>query len=718
MSKNPPNSFEQVIQRHPLYVYRHRHLFIDVESYSVVVLNRCGAYRYWDDDSAEIISLAYAYDHEPVQVYQTIKGEEPPEQFFKDLVDPDVIKHAWNANFERLAFKSHYGIYCDPEQFRCSMVLATTVGMPAKLEFAASVLDMEFQKKDGKAFINFFCKPCKPTKKNGGRTRNLPEHDRMLWRDGMIYNKRDVETERGIWERLQKYDQPRIWESWAMDQRINDRGVTVDMVLIDQAIRINAIVKDALIKEAVELTGLDNPASVKQLLSWLNKSVAEATEREQKINDPDYKLDRVGDEDIRFNNLRKKTVQELLNSDTLTDKMRRVLRLRQLMSKSSVSKYEAMRRSVCRDGRIRGLLQFYGAARTGRWAGRIVQVQNLPQNHLKDIEMIREIVKAGNLKMLRLMFGDGILSVLSELIRTAFIPAPGKRLIIADFSAIEARLAAWDSQEEWRMEVFRTHGYIYEESAAQMFKVTWQSCMKGGVNEYLRGRGKVTELALGYQGGWRALVAMGALDNGVEMAELDPMVKKWRQASPKLVQGWYDTNYDAIKAVKLESTVQRERYGFEYKGSSLFQILPSGRKLCYPGARLEKDEAFKWLGVVFDGLNQYTHQWGDIRTYGGKFFENRTQANGVEILTESLHDLENMLGPQGVDIVFSVHDEPVLEAPLDWEAELYAPDHESKAERKKSRGVKIVERIMCLPKRGYKGLPLKADGMDAMVYQK
>lgn len=715
MSKNPPAIPNESVPRHPLYVYKHRHLFIDVESYSVVVLNRCGAYRYWDDDSAEILLLSYAYDDEPVQCFQTAKGEEPPAQFFDDLVDPSVVKHAFNANFERLAFKGHYSIYCDPEQWRCTMVLGTTLGLPASLDKVSHVLDMEHKKGDGKAFINYFCKPCKPTKKNGQRTRNLPQHDRMLWLDGIAYNKKDVETERGLWQRLQKYDmQPRQWRAWAMDQRINDRGVAVDTTLIEQAIRINDIVKAELVAEAVALTGLQNPGSVKQLLAWLNGAEAEEDERLKMHADEHLSPSEIQWKEQKLADLKKKTVIELLGSTGLDATTRRVLELRQLMAKSSVTKYRAMQRSVCKDGRIRGLLQFYGAPRTGRWAGRIVQVQNLPQNHLKDLEFIRGIVRRGDLRMLKIMFGEGILQVLSELIRTAFIPGKGKRFIIADFSSIEARLTAWDAQEEWRMEVFRTHGLIYEASASMMFKVPLEDCMKEGKRADLRPKGKITELAFSYQGAVNAAIAMGALNEGVTEEELIVFVKLWRKTSPKVVKNWYNTNDDAMACVRNENKIQRERYGFEYVAGTLFQILPSGRKLAYPGARLEVDKRYGKLGVVFDGMNQYTHQWGDVRTYGGKLFENRTQANGADNLINAMFAIEAEIPG---DIVFSVHDEPVIEVDEDWEAELAYPGA-PKAKGKKSKGVVIVEKLMAREQEGYEGLPLAADGMDANFYQK
>lgn len=700
---------------------------MDVESYCAAELNKVGAYRYWDDDTAEIELIAWAHDDDAVQQADLMAGEEPTERFFRALTDPMVLKHAFNANFERLAFNSHYGIYCDPVQWCCTMVLGLSLGLPGSLEKQAAVLDMEHKKGEGRKAMMFFCKPCKPTKKNGMRTRNLPKHDRWMWMDYKVYNKQDVEAERGLWKRLSKHNmQPRQWRAWAMDQRINDRGVRVDMELVNNAIRINDIVKEELTQKIIALTGVKNPASVKQLLTWLNDAEGEEDKEREKYQSDDFAIDRIEPEKKRLADLRKKTIVELLGRDDLNETIRRVLELRQLLAKSSVSKFRAMQRSVCKDGRIRGLLQFYGAPRTGRWAGRIVQVQNLPQNHLKDLATVRECVKQYRLKMLRIMFGEGILSVLSELIRTAFIPAEGCRFIIADFSAIEARLAAWDVQEEWRMEVFRTHGMIYEASAEQMFNVPWHTCVKGGKNEFLRGRGKVTELALGYQGGPNALVTMGALENGVEEAELLPTVKRWRKKSPRLVRNWYRVNDEALDCIDYGDDIpmgeylrDREgdferRYGFEYESGSLWQVLPSGRRLCYPNARIEWSEKFERDQVCFDGVNQYTHQWGTIRTYGGKLFENRTQANGVDNLTNAMFRIEE----ENIPIVFSVHDEPVMEVPIDWKADLYAPEHDSKSERKKTVGVKHIEALMCEEQYGYEGLPLRADGMDATFYQK
>lgn len=695
----------------PLYVYKTRDLFIDVESFSSINLIKCGGYKYWDSDDAEIILFSYAYDDDPVQTIDLLGDcERVPQSVLDDITNPAVIKHAFNANFERLAIHAHYGIYCDPESWRCTMVLGMSLGLPGKLSQQAAVLKMPIQKKSdiGKDGIKYFCIPCKPTKKNGYRTRNLPHHDWAKWQGFKGYNVTDVEAERGLWKRLVKYDmQPRQWRAWAMDQRINDRGAMVDMQLVENAIWMNDAVKAKLIDEAARITGLSNPNSVQQLIKWLNdaedeedKIIAESEDAEESYR--------------RITNLRKKTVIELLGSE-LAPASRRVLELRQMMAKASVSKYRAIQRSVCRDGRVRGLLQFYGAPRTGRWAGRIVQMQNLPQNHLKDLALCREIVKRGDLATLEMLFGEAVLIVLSELIRTAFIPAPGKRFIIADFSAIEGRLGAWDAQEEWRLQVFRTHGLIYEASASMMFSVPIELIKKGAAREDLRPKGKVSELALQYQGGPNALIAMGALEMGLQEDELLPIVRVWRTTSPNVRDGWYQTNDDAIDAIRYKQTIRRDRYGFEFKNNTLFQLLPSGRKLCYPNARLEYDERFGKDAIVFDGINQYTHQWGPIRTYGGKLFENRTQANGVDNLTNAMFALDEV--PE-IELVFSVHDEPVMEVPVDWMAEPYAPDHESKAERKKSKGVKLVEQIMCKPQPGFNGLPLAADGMDADFYQK
>lgn len=709
-----------------LYCYKKpfARLHIDVESYSATDLIKCGSYRYWEDPEAAIMLFGYAFDDDPITVIDLMDFESVPQMVLDALIDPYFVKIAYNANFERNAIREHFGIYCDPEQWRDTMILGMSLGLPGRLAQQCKALDMPVKKAEGKNYIKLFCVPCKPTKKNGMRTRNLPHHFPEDWEGFKGYNKTDVEAERALWLRLQKYDmQPRQWKAWAMDQRINDRGVRVDEVLIDEAIKMNDIIRERLTAEAIKLTGLENPNSVKQLIKWFNDAEKEEDEALAKHASDDWSLDKTLDDEKYILDLRKKTVIELLERDDLPDVMRRMLELRQLMAKSSVTKYRAMKRSVCADGRIRGLLQFYGAPRTGRWAGRIVQVQNLPQNHLKDIALCREIVRRGDLATLEMLFGEGILSVLSELIRTAFIPAEGKRFVIVDFSAIEARLQAWDSEEEWRMEVFRTHGLIYEASAEQMFGVPLDLIKKGGTREDLRPKGKVTELALGYQGGPNALVTMGALEMGIPEPELLPTVRVWRRKSPKLARCWYDTNDDAIDAIKRKTTIKRYgvaynagklRYGFEFKNNSLFQLLPSGRKLCYPNARLEWDEKYEKDAIVFDGINQYTHQWGPIRTYGGKLFENRTQANGVDNLTNAMFALEEDES-NCLDIVFSVHDEPVLEVPIDWMSERAFPE---KPKDKKSKGVVYIESILCRPQKGFDGLPLRADGMDATFYQK
>lgn len=699
----------------PLFVFKERTMFSDTETFSPVDLKKCGLYKYFDDPGAEIILLAYAFDNDPVTQIDLARGETVPQEFLDALVDPKVIKRAFNAAFERQAYATHFGIYCDPEQWRCTMVLGLSLGLPGSLAMQARVLNMPIQKLGdvGKDGIKKFCIPIKkPLKKHGYRTRNYPDHFPESWEGFKRYNIVDVEAERGLYCRLAKYDQPCLWPAWALDQRINDRGVMVDMELVNNAIRINDVIKAELIEDARRITGLSNPNSVQQLIEWLNN--AEEDEDRQRAL-----LEAEGDDTIvieqRITDLRKKTVIELLGT-VKSPQAQRVLKLRQLMAKSSVTKYRAMQRSVCRDGRIRGLLQFYGAARTGRWAGRIVQIQNLPQNHIVDLELARSLVKGGDIATLKLLWGESILQVLSELIRTAFIPAPGKRFIAVDFSAIEARLGAWDAQEEWRLEVFRTHGLIYEASASRMFKVPMELIRKGGIRVELRQKGKVSELACLYQGGPNALINMGALEgkDAMQEHELVPAVKLWRKESPNVVNNWYRTQDDAIEAIKFKRTVTRERYGFEYRSNTLFQVLPSGRKLAYPNARIEFDTKYGRDAIVFDGIDQYTHQWRTQKTFGGKIFQNRTQANGVDIITRPSLRMDQL----GLPIVFSVHDENVIEVDEDWLAELYAPDHVDKAERKKSRGVKYVERLMCEPQPGFPGLPLAADGMDLLFYQK
>lgn len=692
-----------------LFVFKERTLFSDTETYSSADLRKVGLYRYWDEPDAQIILLGFAFDNDPVTLIDVLSGEEVPQEFIDGLLDPSVIKRAYNAAFERQAYYTHFGIYCDPEHWRCTMVLGASLGLPGSLAMQAKVLNMPIQKMSevGKNGIKLFCKPIKkPLKKHSYRTRNLPHHFPEEWGGFKEYCKRDVEAERGLYTRLAKYDQPCLWPAWAMDQRINDRGVAVDMVLIENAIRINDRIKAELIEEARQITGLSNPNSVQQLITWLND--AEDEEDKQRAL-----LASEGNEDVdvetKITDLRKKTVIELLGTVRSPTALR-VLKLRQLMAKSSVSKYRAMQRSVCRDGRIRGLLQFYGAARTGRWAGRIVQVQNLPQNHLVDLELCRELVKGGDLATLKLLFGEAILQVLSELIRTAFVPKPGHRFISVDFSAIEARLTAWDAQEEWRLDVFRTHGLIYEASASKMFKVPLEWIKKGGSHYFLRQKGKVSELACGYQGAENALINMGALEgkNAMERHELVPAVKLWRKESPRVVNNWYRTQDNAMEAIKYKRAVREERYGFEYLNNTLFQVLPSGRKIVYPNAHIVLDERYDRDSIVFDGIDQYTHQWKAIKTYGGRLFQNRNQANGVDVLTVPLLKMDK----QGLPIVFTVHDEAVIEVPLDWKAQPSAKN------KKKSEGVIYVENLMCEPQKAFPGLPLAADGADLLFYQK
>lgn len=699
----------------PVFVFRERTLFSDTETFSSNDLRKCGLYKYWDAPDAEIIMLQYAFDNDPVTVIDILQGESVPQDFLDALVDPAVIKRSFNAAFERQAYAKHFGIYCDPDQWRCTMVLGLSLGLPGSLDQQCRVLQMPLQKLSeiGKDGIKTFCIPVKkPLKKHGYRTRNLPRHFPEKWEGFKQYGKRDVEAERGLYSRLAKYDQPCLWPAWALDQRINDRGVMIDVQMVENAIRINDIVKQKLIEEARRITGLSNPNSVKQLIEWLNNAEEEEDKERAKLASEGNEDELIED---RITDLRKKTVQLLLGT-VQSKAARRVLELRQLMAKSSVSKYKAMLRSVCSDGRIRGLLQFYGAARTGRWAGRLVQVQNLPQNHLVDLELARSLVKGGDLATLELLFGEAILQVLSELIRTAFIPAPGKRFVICDFSAIEARLTAWDANEPWRLEVFRTHGLIYEASASRMFKVPMELIRKGGPRSELRPKGKVTELACGYQGSEGALINMGALEgpDAMKPEELLPAVRLWRAESPNVVKNWYKTQDNAIEAITYKRVVKSERYGFEWRNNTLFQVLPSGRKIVYPNIRMEFDKKYGRDAIVFDGIDQYTHQWKPIKTFGGRLFQNRTQANGVDILTEAMLDID----AAGVPIVFSVHDEPVMEVDADWMSDLYAPDHADKNERKKSRGVKFIEELMCKPKRGFAGLPLAADGMDAEFYQK
>lgn len=606
-------------------------LSVDIETYSSVDLTKCGVYRYTEAADFEILLFGYAYDNQPVKVIDLTQGEKLPRVVWEDLFDPAITKTAFSANFERTCLAKHFGIPAPPEQWRCSQAHALTLGLPASLDGVAKCLKLSQQKmREGKSLIRYFSIPCKPTKANGGRTRNRPWDDWQRWQVFKEYCKQDVEVEREIRKKLEQYPMPeKELKLWYLDQKINDFGVKVDTTLVKNAIQCDEDYQKKLLMEAFHLTRLANPNSPAQLKGWL----------ENKHN-------------IRVDSLSKDKVEELL-AEVNDPTVKRVLELRQEMSKTSVKKYEAMDRAVCSDGRVRGLLQYHGAS-TGRWAGRLVQIHNLPRSNMSDLDLARQILLSGDYETLELLF-DSVPDVLSQLIRTAIIPSPGHRFIVSDFSAIEARIVAWLADENWRLEVFNTHGKIYEASAAQMFKVPVESITKGSE---LRQKGKIAELGLGYGGGVGALKAMGALSMGIEEEELQPLVTAWRQANPNIVKLWWDVERAAMTVVKDRTSVEMAHgVGFSYKSGVMFIRLPSGRSLAYVRPRIELDERFNKDGLTYEGIE--LGKWCRINTYGPKLVENIVQAIARDCLAEALLRLD----VAGYKIVAHVHDEVVLDVP-------------------------------------------------------
>lgn len=634
-------------------------------------LLKSGVHKYVESPDFEILIFAYAFDDEPVEVID-LTVEELPFRVLGALTVPWVTKTAFNAAFERTTIAKHFGIECDARQWRCTAVHALTLGLPGGLDNVAKVLDLD-TKKDaaGKALIKYFSVPCKPTKVNGGRTRNLPEHDLDKWSQYIEYCRQDVVVEREVSRRLERFPVPQHeWDLWALDQRINDRGVRLDPQLMRAAIRLDELYDARLVEEAKELTGLDNPNSNTQLRKWL---------AEQGMETPD--------------GLAKEQITELLAGDIASD-IRRMLEIRQEMGKTSVDKFNAMARCICRDDRARGLLQFCGANRTWRWAGRLIQVQNLPQNKFEDLSLARETLRAFDFDELEMLFGAPPF-VLSQLIRTAFIPSEGSRFIVSDFSAIEARVIAWLADEEWVLDVFRGHGKIYEATAAQMFGVPLDTIVKGGSNYALRAKGKVATLACGYQGGPNALIAMGALKGGISEDELPGLVRQWREANPNIVSLWYEAERAAVQAVRQKTTVKlKHGVQYRYSGGVLFADLPSGRSLAYWNPRIEADPQFGKDGIVFDGMDQVKKQWGKQRTYGGKLVENLIQAIARDCLAESMMQLDKV----GYEIAMHVHDEIII-------------DDEGGT-------LKQVQLIMSRPILWAPGLPLTSDGYECEFYRK
>ena len=605
-------------------------LSIDLETYSDQPLAKTGVYRYVESPDFEILLFAYSLDGGSVQQIDLACGEKIPSEILSALEDETVTKWAFNANFERICLSRFLGYpagdYLEPDSWKCSMVWAAYMGLPLSLEGVGAVLGLEKQKlTESKDLIKYFCQPCAPTKSNGQRTRNLPEHAPDKWLAFKRYNIRDVETEMSIQARLSKYPVPdSVWEEYHLDQEINDRGVGLDMELVRQAIQMDGRSRSELTQAMKELTSLDNPNSVQQMKQWLANNGVET------------------------DTLGKKAVAELLK--TAPPQLQKVLTLRQQLAKSSVKKYQAMETAVCADGRARGMFQFYGANRTGRWAGRIIQMQNLPQNHLDDLSEARGLVRAGNFDALEMLYED-VPDTLSQLIRTAFVPQENRKFIVADFSAIEARVIAWLAGEKWRQDVFAEGKDIYCASASQMFGVPVE---KHGVNGHLRQKGKIAELALGYGGSVGALKAMGALEMGLQEDELPALVSAWRQANPKIVQFWWAVDRAVMDAVKNKTTMKTHGIIFSARNGMLFITLPSGRSLAYVKPKIGENR-FGGDCITYEGVGG-TKKWERIDSYGPKFVENIVQATSRDILCYAMKTL------RCCSIVMHIHDELVIEA--------------------------------------------------------
>ena len=643
-----------------------RTLAIDIETYSDVDLISCGVYKYSSSPYFEILLIAYSVDDKETVCIDVANGEEPPKEFMEMLFDDTVTKTAFNANFERTCFSNYYQHSFRPEAWRCTAVQAAMLALPLSLEGVGAVLGLDKQKMtEGKELIKYFCSPCKATKSNGGRTRNLPKDAPEKWRQFKTYCIRDVDVEKQIRQRLAKFPIPkREQEIYCLDQRINDRGIMVDRNLVNHAVACDLLYKETATARAYELTGLENPNSVSQLKLWLKEK------------------------GLEVDSLAKDTVKDL--SMKAEGDVQEVLKLRLATSKTSVKKYEAIDRSVCAENRVHGLLQFYGANRTGRWAGRLVQIHNLPQNHLPDLELARALVSEGRYEEVELFY-ESTPNVLSELIRTAFVAKPGCRFIISDYSAIEARVLAWLAGEEWRLQVFETHGKIYEASASAMFHVPIEEITK---TSPLRQKGKISELALGYGGAVGALTSMGALKMGLTEEELPGLVSTWRSANPHITAFWWVVDEAAVTAVRDKKPSKVGRVSFEYKSGILFVTLPSGRKLSYVKPRMMLNK-FGREGLTYEGIGE-SKKWMRLETYGPKLVENIVQAASRDILAEAMLRLEK----EGFDIVCHVHDEVVLEV----------PDGKSSVEE--------VNEIIAVNPVWTEGLPLKAAGFESPFYKK
>lgn len=612
-----------------------RNLSIDIETYSDVDLSKCGVYKYVEGDF-HILLFAYAFDDEDVKIVDLACGEELPQEVLDAVDDSNVIKWAWNAQFERTCIGHYLGRVLSPDSWRCSMVHAASLSLPLSLKEAAKALKTGEQKdKAGENLIRYFSVPCKPTKSNGGRTRNLPEHNPEGWQQFKDYCVQDVRTERDIRKRLEVFPlMEHEWDYYHMDQRINDRGVLIDKQLVEQAIACDLMLSDAMTKKAYELTGLENPNSVSQLKTWLQERGIE--------------VDSLGKKEVA-------TMITDLDKHSCDQEALDMLKLRLQMAKSSVKKYQAADRCTCADGRARGLFQFSGANRTQRWSGRNIQLQNLPQNHISTLDEARELVKMGCFDMVESIYGNTP-DILSQLIRTMLIAKPGCKFIVADFSAIEARVLAWLAGEEWRMEAFKNGEDIYCASASQMFGVP---VVKHGINGELRQKGKVAELACGYGGAAGALISMGALDMGLSEEELPDLIDDWRNSNPKIVQFWWDIEKAAIESIKDHKDRQVGRIGVSFSNNTLWLQLPSGRRLAYVKPKLQPNR-FGRLSITYEGLGQ-NNKWSRIETYSGKLVENITQATARDLLAEAMWRIEKA----GLDIVGHVHDEVIIEVPED-----------------------------------------------------
>lgn len=657
------------------------HLSIDLETFSSVPIAKAGAQKYIASPDFEILLFAYSLNGAPSVCCDIAQGELLPDWVLNALCDPQCLKHAYNAAFEWGCLSKFMGRQLPPEQWRCTMFHGLYAGYPAGLDAAGRALGLPEDKRKlstGKALIRYFCVPCTPTKSNGGRRRNLPNHDPARWELFKEYNAQDVTTEMEIERRLSLITVPDwLQRQWETDLLINARGVAVDMEMVNGALEIGATVRERLTQEAVRISGLSNPNSVQQLSAWLEQETGE-----------------------EVTDLRKDTVAKMIAQAPDIPEVQRMLEIRQELGKTSTKKYDAIEQAVCPDGRVRGLLQFYGANRTGRWAGRLVQVQNLPRTYTQPLELARNLVKLRKLDNLRLIYGS-VPDTLSQLIRTAFVASDGNVLIDADFSAIEARVISWLAGEQWRLDVFKTHGKIYEASASQMFGVPIERIKKGNPEYALRQKGKVAELALGYQGGAGALINMGALDMGIPEDDLPDIVQRWRDTNKRICDLWYKMNSAAVEAISTGCSVGVGRllvsceYDAAHEVEYLTVLLPSGRKLYYNSPQIGEN---KWGGpsISYMGMDQTTKKWKRIETYGGKLVENCVQAVARDCLAQAIENLEK----EGLPVVFHIHDEVVIDCRAD------------------TATLDDVVNIMSRPIPWAPGLPLNADGWVGGFFKK